>query len=176
MSTDGEAAPPNGTPPPSSDRLRPISLEEEIALEAYREAIKAGLTSADSAADKVLTASLSIATAYAGLLALVKPEKEAAPTILALPFIALGLAAFAAAWAIAQGVTSLSRLEVTAVRGAVDNTLKAKRLWTRVAVLIVVVALGLAGYVVISVYGAGAVSPAATPSSSPGISAAPSSS
>ena len=138
-------------------RLRPISLEEEIALEAYREAVKAGLTAADGAADKVLTASLSIATAYAGLLALVKPDKEAAPTLLALPFIAFGIAALAAAWALAKGVTSLAQLKVDAVRTAVDGTLDSKRAWTRGSVIILVIALGIAAFVVVTVYGAGSV-------------------
>jgi hypothetical protein len=156
--------------------LRPVSLEEEIALEAYREAIKAGLASADGAADKILTAALSIGTAYAGLLALVKPEKEAAPTLLALPFIALGIAALCAAWALSRGVKSLSQLKVDAVRGAVDDTLKSKRLWTGLAVLGIVAGLGLAAIVVFSAYGAGAVSPVASPSPSPVVSAAPSSS
>jgi len=159
--------------PQSKNRLRPISLDEEIALEAYREATKAGLTSADGAADKVLTASLSIATAYAGLLALVKPDKEAAPILLALPFVAFGLAALAAAWALAKGVESLSRLEVGAVRSAVDVTLESKRRWTRVAVLILVVGLGLAALVVLSAYGAGAESSDASASPSPSASVEP---
>lgn len=151
------------TPPPAGEqssqpaiRLRPISLEEEIALEAYREAIKAGLTAADGAADKVMTASLSIATAYAGLLALVKPDKEAAPIVLALPFIAFGIAALAAAWALAMGVTSLAQLKVEEVRTEVDSTLKSKRFWTRGAVVVLIVALGIAAGVVVTTYGAGA--------------------
>jgi hypothetical protein len=138
-------------------KLRPVSLEEEIALEAYREAIKAGLASADGAADKILTAALSIGTAYAGLLALVKPEKEAAPTVLALPFIAFGVAALFGAWALSKGVQSLSELNVDKVRSAVDDTLKAKRLRIGVGILGIVAGLGLAAFVVFSAYGAGAV-------------------
>lgn len=138
----------------NSHRLRGLTLEEEIALEAYREATKAGLSSADGAADKVLTAAISIASAYAALLALVKPEKEAAPIVLALPLLALGAAAAAAAWALVRGVPSLSKLDVAAVRDAVDNTVGDKRLWTGIAVFLLILALAVAAWVVLETYGA----------------------
>lgn len=134
-------------------RLRPIGLEEEIALEAYREGVKASLASADTAADKVLGASFSIATAYGALLALVKPEKVAAPLLLGLPFALFGLAAIAGAWALAHGVKPLARLRVNDVRGAVDDTLSAKRFWTRIAVVVLVLALVASAFVVLSTYG-----------------------
>jgi len=153
MTGQGDQKPPA---PNTNLTLRGLTLEEEIALEAYREATKAGLSSADNAADKVLTAAISIASAYAALLALVKPEKEAAPTFLAVPLLALGAAAAASAWSLGRGVPSLSRLDVAAVRDAVDKTVGSKRKWTGFAVLLLIVALGTAAWVVIRTYGAAA--------------------
>lgn len=147
-----------------SAALRPISLEEEIALEAYREGVKAALSAADSAYEKVLTASFSIATAYGALLALVKRDKTAARILLGAPFVLLAAAALAAAWGLVKGVKSLEKPEVTAVRGSVDDALDAKRKWTKGAVVLLVIALATSGCVVLSSYGAGAVTPAASPS------------
>jgi hypothetical protein len=133
--------------------LRPTTLEEQLALEAYQEAIKGALSSADSAADKILTAALSVSTLYGALVTLVKPETEAAPIVLAIPFALLALAAVISGWALTAGVSNLESAKVESVKKAVRDTISAKRLRSNAAVLLMAIALVAAGVVVTYAYG-----------------------
>jgi hypothetical protein len=65
-------------------------------IDAYIEAIKSGLTSLNGAADKVLTAAFSLATALAAVIGLVSAKDQPGPIAIALPFVIFGLAALAA--------------------------------------------------------------------------------
>lgn len=139
-----------GQPPPT---LRPASFAEAAAMEGYREAIKGALSAADSTADKVVTASLSVATAYGALLALVTPEGQATPAALGFPFAAIALALVLAMWAQSTGVTLDATNVVDQIESRVRSTVGTKRKFTRAAVFALVAGLTIAGFVVAANFG-----------------------
>jgi hypothetical protein len=66
-----------------------LTFEEQTAVTAYEKAVSDALSAADSAAEKLITAAFSIATAYGALVALVAPKEETRSLVLGLPFIFL---------------------------------------------------------------------------------------
>lgn len=139
--------------PPASITLRAATLHEQVVLDAYREAIKGMLASADSAAEKVLTGAFSLATAYGALVALVKPETSAAPVVVGVPFLLFGLAALAGMWALSAGVAIESTDDVDAVRTAVATVNDTKRFRTAASVVVLAAAVVISGGVIVISYG-----------------------
>src|SRR2546428_4126332 len=64
---------------------RPPYFTEAALLDAYKDAIKGALGAADTAADKILTASVSLAAGYGALLRLAPPKKGPAAGVLFFP-------------------------------------------------------------------------------------------
>lgn len=133
--------------------LRVLTFREQAAFEAYKEAIKNALDSANSAVEAIATASFSIATAYGALLGLVRPKD----TVVAVPVVA-PIVGFALAAAIALVVRSLGvRVALTAntvdsVVGDINGTIKAKRIGGWIAVALLFVTLIVAGLLVVAAY------------------------
>lgn len=125
----------------------------ELALiDAYLEAIKKSVTAIDSAAEKTLTASFSIATAYGALIGLVAPKDEPNGFLVALPFGLTALAAVTAMGALSFGV----RLKKDLTSDTLNSfkTLRhQKRLLNFVALAVLALAIGSAAWVVLTGYG-----------------------
>jgi hypothetical protein len=132
--------------------LEPLEPHEQILWDAYKEGIKGAIEAADSASDKVLTAAFSIATAYGALVGLVKPSEAASPVAIGAPFFVLGIAAIAAMLALTRTMKPADTSNLETLKGAVTGKLLWKRVWTGIAVAVMAVAIGLAGYVVVDNY------------------------
>jgi hypothetical protein len=129
------------------------TFREQAVLDAYKEAIKGALESADAAAEAVATASFSIATAYGALLGLVKPKDAAVAVPLVTPILIFALAAVVALVSRSLGVkTSLTPNTVDGVSSDISNTVWAKRIGTWLALFALAAALIVAGLLVQAAY------------------------
>jgi hypothetical protein len=135
---------------------RPLTYTEETARVAYEKAISDSLTSATSSAEKLLTAAFSIATAYGALIALVAPENETKSWILGLPFLPLMGAAIAAMVALTLGISADITNDIEKLTERIENSVKAKRIPSWIALGFMVVAVAIAAWVVVDRYGGGA--------------------
>lgn len=89
----------------------PPTFREQAVLDAYKEAIKGALDSADAAAEAIATASFSIATAYGALLGLVRPKDASVAVPLVTPIFIFAAVAVLALIARSLGVrTALHRM------------------------------------------------------------------
>lgn len=146
------AAPPEAMPSPDDEPRLP-TFREQAVMDSYKEAIKGALESADSAAEAVTTGSFSVATAYAALLGLVTAETDVAPVPAILPIFLFAGAALAALIARSLGVrTGLHPNTVEGVSNDISRTIWAKRIGAWVGIGLLVLALGLAGVVVVTQY------------------------
>ncbi len=134
---------------------RPLSFEEELAVSAYEKATSDALSAADSAAEKLITAAFSIATAYGALIALVAPEDDTSSWILGLPFVPLMIAAIAAMFARTRGVDVDLTNEIDKVMERVEDAVKAKRTPSWIALGFMVLAVAVAGWIVVDRYSGG---------------------
>lgn len=132
--------------------LEPLEPHEAVLWDAYKEGIKGAIAAADSAADKVLTAAFSIATAYGALVGLVKPSGTASSAVIGAPFLVLGIAAIAAMLALTRSIEPVGSSNLATLKTAVTGKLLWKRVWTGIAVAVMAVAIGVAGYVVVNNY------------------------
>lgn len=133
--------------------LRVATFREQAAFEAYKEAIKNALDSANKAVEAIATASFSIATAYGALLGLVRPKDTVVAVPVVAPILAFAVAAAIALVARSLGVrVALADNTVESVAGDINGTIKAKRILGWVALTFLFVALVAAGLLVVAAY------------------------
>ena len=142
-------------PTDTRTRVRPLSYVEETAVTAYEKAITDALSSANSAAEKLIAAAFSIATAYGALIALVAPEDETKSWILGLPFLPLMGAAIAAMYALTRGIDVDITSDITLVTERVEKSVTDKRNPSWVALALMVIAIAIAGWIVADRYSGG---------------------
>jgi hypothetical protein len=128
--------------------VRPLYASEDIAVQAFKDAITKALDSADGACGTVLTASFSIVTAYGAAVALIAP-KDTPRTILVLtPFIAISLAIMGALLGKAAGVKMSGEWnDVGENRSTIQRAVRAKRAASAVAVAFLAVGMVVAGWI-----------------------------
>lgn len=136
--------------------LRVPTFDETVAIDNYKAASAAALTTADSFADKVVTAAFTLATAYAAAIALVQTSGDPAPATVLVPLVPLVLA-------VALGLVSQSmaiKIDATnnavTVQERVSGTVNIKRIFSVLAVISLVIGVGLATFALYEVYGPGA--------------------
>jgi hypothetical protein len=139
--------------PTTGQVVIPANVGEETIFTAWQEAIKKSFDSTDGAAESILTASFSIATAYGALIGLVSAKDEPGSIYLVIPFVFFGVAALAALAARTRAVPARGEIEVEAIRHAIEDTAHAKRTWAWRAIVILFVAIVWAGAVVAYAYG-----------------------
>jgi adenine deaminase len=133
--------------------LRVATFREQAAFEAYKEAIKNALDSANKAVEAIATASFSIATAYGALLGLVRPKDTAVAVPVVAPILAFAVAAAIALVARSLGVrVALADNTVESVAGDINGTITAKRILGWVALTFLFVALVAAGLLIVAAY------------------------
>lgn len=133
--------------------LRGMTFREQAALEAYKEAIKNALDSANTAVETIATASFSIATAYGALLGLVRPKDTAVDVPVVAPIVGFALAAAIALVARSMGVAvALADNTVDSVVGDVQQTIQVKRVGGWIALAFLFVTLIVAGLLVVAAY------------------------
>jgi hypothetical protein len=133
--------------------LVPLTFSEAVAVDNYKAAMSGAFSAADSVADKVVTASVSIATAYGAVIALVAPKDTPAPWQAALPFVAMAAAVGTALYAQSLGISIAPTDKVNDVLARITSTINSKRVWGRRALYALVAALIIAGYVIYEYYG-----------------------
>lgn len=139
-------------PDPKPD-LRVATFREQAAFEAYKEAIKNALESANKAAETVATAGFSIATAYGALLGLARPKDAQVEVPVLAPIIAFAVAALIALASRSWGVRiALTDNTVDSVVGDMNRAIWIKRGLAWLAILLLIVALGFAGWIVVEAY------------------------
>jgi hypothetical protein len=144
-----------------SSGLRAPTFAESIAIDNYKAATGAALTSADAVSDKVVTAAFSVATAFGAIVALVAPKDSAPGLLLALPFLLLAVAVGLALWAESIAVPINLQNDLGTVKTNVENTVKSKRNWSRGALIMLAVGMLAAGLVLVDRYRAPAKTEAA---------------
>jgi hypothetical protein len=132
--------------------VRGVTPGEESVFEAWREAIKKSLDSADDAAGTILTAAFSLATAYGALIGLVAPDDDPGPILLGLPILFFAAGAVFALLAKTRGVevsttSDVDRI-VTSIKGAVDS----KRFRASWAIGVMVAGIVVAAAVIVFSY------------------------
>lgn len=140
---------------PETLPVRPLSFEEQTAVAAYEKAISDALAAADSAAERLITAAFSIATAYGALIALVAPEDETKSWILGLPFLPLMGAAIAAMVAHTVGIDVDITGDIQLVTRRIESSIVSKRRPAWIALVLMVVAVAVAGWIVVDRYSGG---------------------
>lgn len=148
-----------GQPPA---KVRAPDFYEQAVIQAYRDGLAKGWESADGAAQAILTASFSIATAYGALIGLVAPKDDPGPIVLALPFVGFAIAALAAMWARARSMAIVDSNQLDDVTDAFRTGLEGKRFAAWVAVGALVLSLIVAGFVLADTYGSVKEDPATT--------------
>lgn len=143
----------------NTPRVRALDFEEELAVSAYEKAVTDALSSADSAAGRVLTASFSILTAYGALVGLVAPEDDPQPFLIALPFLFLLAAALLSVRSLTRAIDFRISKDLGTIESRVADTVSSKRrpLWW--AVLWLTVGIAVAGLVVIDSYAGAEATP-----------------
>lgn len=107
--------------------LRPPTFEEIVAIEAYREVVKQQLTSINTASSSVLTASLSLATAYTALLVFAAPKGHLEVGWVVSPYGFFAAAALACVLALVKGVKSDAGSDMGKIEESVKPVAKAKK-------------------------------------------------
>ncbi|MEU1013145.1 hypothetical protein [Streptomyces sp. NPDC005890] len=140
-------------------QLRVPTFSEAIAIETYREIVKQEFSSITTSSAHLLTATLTLTTAYTALLVFASPTGHIETTHAALPYIPFAAAAITCIWSLAKrGVAPNQQVAI----GQISSTLSSARKWKRglmvAAFLFLVIALVLAGIVTANGYAATRVS------------------
>lgn len=133
--------------------LEPLSFSEAVAVDNYRAAMTGALTAADSLADKLVVTTVSVATAYGAVIALVAPKDSQTPWQAAVPFAPLAIAIGVALYAQSIGIPIDPNDKLEVVRKRIERTITSKRAWGRGALGALVLGLLVAGGVVYEYYG-----------------------
>lgn len=131
--------------PPLPGPFRTPSFGEEAVFDAYREALKLALSAASSAAEKIATGALGLATAYGALIGLVQAEDSPAPIVVGLPFAGLAAAVFFALRAISVGIPVSAPTRVDEVAGALEKVISTKQFRLDVATALLALSIIAAG-------------------------------
>jgi hypothetical protein len=142
--------------------LRAPTFAETVSLDNYKAAMGNALSAADSLADKVVTASFSVATAYGAVVALVAPKDSSSPLLILAPFIALGVAVALALFAQSLGISLTDTDDLGTIRTRINSMISSKRLWGRLALVALAAGIVIAGYAVRETYGPAATSTGST--------------
>lgn len=143
-------------------KLAPLSFEQSMLIEVYREGFKASITSADGSCEKITTGAFALATAYGALIALVVPKDTVPGIVVAAPIFFFVVAAVFALAGQALGQNGTPTADYAVMSADVQSTLTWKRVWAWVALGVLAVGIGFGGVVTYVRYG----SPAET--SAPG--------
>jgi hypothetical protein len=136
-----------------SVELRAPTFSESVAIENYTSAMKGALSSADSLADKIVTAAVSVGTAYGAAIALVAPKDSPAPWEALAPLAALATALGLALYAQSIGISIAADEGLETIQKKVSDVISAKRNWARAALGALVLGLMLAGAILYAKYG-----------------------
>lgn len=147
-----------GNPPPGAAL---VDFSEKVLIDAYADAVKGGLAALNSAAEKVLTAAFSLATALAAVIGLVSPKDDPGPLAIGIPFAAFAAAALGALLALLFSVKPASRSTPEEVTQPIEIALMRKKRSVASAVALLTLGTGIAVWVVIRSYGPGVPSEAA---------------
>jgi len=132
--------------------LRAPTFAESAAIENYRAATGGALAAADSVSDKVVIASFSVAVAFGAVVALVTPKGAASSYLIAAPFVllagAVGLALFSESIAVSIALSN----DLEKVKTSVESTIRRKRLWARIALVVLACGMLAAGGVLVARY------------------------
>lgn len=150
------------TPEKNEPVLMPLTFEQSMLIELYREGYKASITSADGSCEKITTGAFALATAYGALIALVVPKDAVAGIVVAAPIFFFAVAAVFALTGQALGQRGTPTADYTAMSTGVRSTLTWKRVWAWVALGVLAAGICFGGVVTYVRYG----SPAET--SAPG--------
>jgi hypothetical protein len=133
-------------------KLRALSFDELVAIDNYKSATSNALAATAAMADKIVAAAFSVGTAYGAVVALVAPKDSASPLLVIAPFAVLALALGIALWGEGIGVPITSTTTTEQARTSVTSTITTKRRWNNAAIVVLVVAMALAGYVLYDTY------------------------
>jgi hypothetical protein len=133
----------NGPP-----KLRAATLEEQVAIDNYKEASKASLAAATSYSDKLSTAGFSFATAYGAVIALVAPDDKPEPIVAVLPFVFFAAAVVLALLAQGKGIEADTPAEVSRLQSAVTSAIESKRHWSWAALGSLAIGIVVAGAII----------------------------
>jgi hypothetical protein len=132
----------NGTP----------TIGQSVALEDYKEALKAALPAADAVGDKLVTAAVSVATAYGAVIALVSPKESAGFVKLAVPFVGFALALGLGLWSQTFGVNLEPNDKLEDAERRIKKLIVCKRRTNRLALFALMVGIIVAGVIIANVY------------------------
>jgi hypothetical protein len=139
-----------GAPPPG---IRPETVDERAIREAYQEAIKGALESRDGTCAAIITASLSIVTAYTALITLVTPKSQQPIQTTLFPFVFLAAAFFCAAIGKLVGVRVEDKVKrVSEADAFVTSIYKHKFRWAFAAIGFAALGIIAAGYSLTQLY------------------------
>jgi hypothetical protein len=136
--------------------LQSLTFAQHVVVEGYKAAAAKAVSDADTLADKIVTASFSVATAYGAVVALVTPKDSQSPTLIVAPFVvialAIGLALLAQSFTLPLEVSN----DFATVKSNLASTTTKKRWTGRGALAVLAIGVALAGYAIYETYGPGA--------------------
>jgi hypothetical protein len=135
------------------NNLRTPTYAETISIESYKTSAGTALSDANSFADKIVTAAVSIASAYGAVIALVAPKGDPSPIAVAGPFVALAVAVAAALYAQSIGVNLDPTNDLDTIRSRIVSSVSSKRIWAGAGLFLLAVGMVWAGIVVHDTYG-----------------------
>jgi hypothetical protein len=149
------ATPPvSAAPPPAAGGpvLVPLSFDQQVFVDAYKDAIKQAVASASDASGALLTACFSIATAYGALIGLVAPKDQQNRALVLAPFVFLAGAVLAAMIGKVSGIAVGSLTTPGQVSSAIGETVRTKKRASWAAIALVSVSMIVAGVVIVKSY------------------------
>jgi hypothetical protein len=142
--------------------LTPLTFEQSMLIETYREGYKASITSANGSCEKITTGAFALATAYGALIALVVPKDVVPGPVVAAPIFFFVVAAVLALVGHTLGQDGAPTATYATMSNDVQSTLKWKRMCAWVAIGVLAAGICFGGIVTYVRYG----SPAETPAQS----------
>jgi hypothetical protein len=132
--------------------LRAPTFAESVVIDSYKGAATGAIASADSVADKIVTASVSVATAFGAVVALVTPKDSTSGYVIAIPFVLLAAAVGTSLYAQSIAVPINLSDDLATVKSSIDDTIKSKRLWGRIGLGALAIGILIAALVLASTY------------------------
>lgn len=146
----------------TAPKLTPLSFEQSMLVETYREGYKASITSANGSCEKITTGAFTLATAYGALIALVVPEDAVPGWLVAAPIVVFVVAAVLALAGHLVGQDGTPTAEYADIQNDVKSTLRRKRIWARVAIGVLAAGICFGGIITYVQYGSSAETSAQT--------------
>jgi hypothetical protein len=136
--------------------LRSLTFAEAVAVENYKAAASGALASANSSADRLVTAAFTLATAYSAAIALVQPSGSPASWTVLLPLVPLAITVVLGLVAQSITVSLAATNDAATVQSNVASAVKTKRILSIIAVVVLVIGIGAAAWALYDTYGPGA--------------------